>query len=138
MRCRLPTLVVKTGFAPATVSVQVAAGGVQEAFVELQVQRTVAETVTVVASTRTDKRLEDQPMRVEVLAREEIEEKMLVTPGSLIAKRDGWIDAGNLPGRQVARNERDEHEPPSRKQKGDRIGRAEPCKKHRQRRRDEE
>jgi hypothetical protein len=94
--------------------------------------------VTVVASTRTDKRLEDQPMRVEVLAREEIEEKMLVTPGSLIAKRDGWIDAGNLPGRQVARNERNEHEARSGKQKGGRIGRAEPGKKHRQRRRDEE
>ena len=42
------------------------------------------ETVTVVASTRTDKRLEDQPMRVEVLAREEIEEKMLMTPGDIV------------------------------------------------------
>src|SRR5688572_14604185 len=76
--------VVKTGFAPATASVQVAAGGVQEVFVELQVQPTVEETVTVVASTRSDKRLEDQPMRVEVLAREEIEEKMLMTPGDIV------------------------------------------------------
>jgi len=76
--------VVKTDFAPATASVQVAAGGVQEVFVELQRQPTVEETVTVVASTRTDKRLEDQPMRVEVLAREEIEEKMLMTPGDIV------------------------------------------------------
>jgi iron complex outermembrane receptor protein len=76
--------VVKTGFALATASVQVAAGGVQEVFVELQVQPTVAETVTVVASTRTNKRLEDQPVRVEVLAREEIEEKMLMTPGDIV------------------------------------------------------
>jgi outer membrane receptor for ferrienterochelin and colicins len=38
----------------------------------------------VVASTRTEKRLEDQPMRVEVLAREEIEEKMLMTPGDIV------------------------------------------------------
>jgi iron complex outermembrane receptor protein len=76
--------VLKTGFAPATASVQVAAGGVREVFVELQVQPTVEETVTVVASTRTDKRLEDQPMRVEVLAREEIEEKMLMTPGDIV------------------------------------------------------
>jgi iron complex outermembrane receptor protein len=52
--------------------------------VELQAQPTVEETVTVVASTRTDKRLEDQPMRVEVLAREEIEEKMLMTPGDIV------------------------------------------------------
>jgi iron complex outermembrane receptor protein len=76
--------VVKTGFAPATASVQVAAGGEQEVFVELQPRPTVEETVTVVASTRTDKRLEDQPMRVEVLAREEIEEKMLMTPGDIV------------------------------------------------------
>jgi iron complex outermembrane receptor protein len=76
--------VVKTGFAPATASVEVAAGGVQEVVVELQRQPTVEETVTVVASTRTNKRLEDQPMRVEVLAREEIEEKMLMTPGDIV------------------------------------------------------
>ena len=50
----------------------------------MQPQPTVEETVTVVASTRTDKRLEDQPMRVEVLAREEIEEKMLMTPGDIV------------------------------------------------------
>ena len=75
--------VLKAGFAPTTASVQVArrdsgrGGGVQA-------QPTVEETVTVVASTRTDKRLEDQPMRVEVLAREEIEEKMLMTPGDIV------------------------------------------------------
>jgi len=40
--------------------------------------------VTVVASTRSNKRLEDQPMRVEVLAREEIEEKLLMTPGDIV------------------------------------------------------
>ena len=56
----------------------------QDVVVELQPQPTVEETVTVVASTRTDKRLEDQPMRVEVLAREEIEEKMLMTPGDIV------------------------------------------------------
>jgi outer membrane receptor for ferrienterochelin and colicins len=76
--------VVKAGFAPATVSVQVVADTVQEVVVELQPQPTLEETVTVVASTRTDKRLEDQPMRVEVLAREEIEEKMLMTPGDIV------------------------------------------------------
>jgi hypothetical protein len=76
--------VAKAGFAPATASVQVAPGTTQEIIVELQPQPTVEETVTVVASTRTDKRLEDQPMRVEVLAREEIEEKMLMTPGDIV------------------------------------------------------
>ena len=62
----------------------VAAGATRDVVVELQAHPTVEETVTVVASTRTDKRLEDQPMRVEVLAREEIEEKMLMTPGDIV------------------------------------------------------
>ena len=43
----------------------------------------VEERVTV-SATRTDKRLEDQPMRVEVLGRDEIEEKMLMTPGDIV------------------------------------------------------
>jgi len=37
-----------------------------------------------VSATRTGKRLEDQPMRVEVLEREEVEEKMLMTPGDIV------------------------------------------------------
>src|SRR5437660_5411951 len=41
------------------------------------------EHVTV-AATRTGKLLEDEPMRVEVLDREEIEEKMLMTPGDIV------------------------------------------------------
>ena len=77
-------IVLKSSFAPTTLSVQVAAGATQEVVVELEAQPTVEETVTVVASTRTDRRLEDQPMRVEVLAREEIEEKMLMTPGDIV------------------------------------------------------
>lgn len=44
---------------------------------------TVEEKVTVTA-TRTDTRIEDVPMRVEVLGREEIEEKMLMTPGDIV------------------------------------------------------
>src|SRR5687767_15968609 len=37
-----------------------------------------------VEATRTGGRLDDQPMRVEVLEREEIEEKMLMTPGDIV------------------------------------------------------
>jgi iron complex outermembrane receptor protein len=76
--------VVREGFVPATASVQLGAGAQQDVIIELQPQPTVEEHVTVVAATRTDKRLEDQPMRVEVLAREEIEEKMLMTPGDIV------------------------------------------------------
>lgn len=76
--------VVKPGYAPATARLTVAAGAVGEVEVDLQGLPEIEETVTVVASTRTDRRLEDQPMRVEVLGREEIEEKMLMTPGDIV------------------------------------------------------
>ncbi len=44
----------------------------------------VIEEFIEVAATRSGKRLEDQPLRVEVLDREEIEEKMLMTPGDIV------------------------------------------------------
>lgn len=42
----------------------------------------VEETV-IVTATRADRRLQDEPLRVEVIDREEIEEKALMTPGSV-------------------------------------------------------
>jgi outer membrane receptor for ferrienterochelin and colicins len=42
----------------------------------------IEETV-VVTATRADRRLQDEPLRVEVIDREEIEEKALMTPGSV-------------------------------------------------------
>ena len=77
-------MVAKEGFVPATVTVVAAAGSEQEVTIALEPLPAVEESVTVVASTRTGKRLEDQPMRVEVLDREEIEEKMLMTPGDIV------------------------------------------------------
>ena len=76
--------VTSEGFVPVTTSVQLTAGAQRQLVIDLQPAPTVEEIVTVVAATRTDKRLEDQPMRVEVLAREEIEEKMLMTPGDIV------------------------------------------------------
>ena len=75
--------VVKDGFSPAAVTVAVQPGQGQRILVELQESPTF-EAEVVVSATRTDRRLEDQPMRVEVLAREEIEEKMLMTPGDIV------------------------------------------------------
>src|SRR3954471_18399463 len=43
----------------------------------------IEEHVTV-SSTRTDRGLEDQPMRVEVLDAEEIDEKLMMTPGDVV------------------------------------------------------
>ena len=76
-------VVLGEGFAPAAVSVQVLSGQQQPVIVELVRPVTHEEQITV-SATRTDKRLEDQPMRVEVLVREEIEEKMLMTPGDIV------------------------------------------------------
>src|SRR5262249_28480567 len=74
---------VKEGSLPITTTVTVEADETGRVLIELPKQPTVEEEVTV-SATRTDKRLEDQPMRVEVLAREEIEEKMLMTPGDIV------------------------------------------------------
>jgi len=76
--------ITKTGYVTAAATVQVSAGGKQDVTVDLQREPTLEATVDVVATTRTEKRLEDQPMRVEVLSREEIEEKMLMTPGDIV------------------------------------------------------
>jgi iron complex outermembrane receptor protein len=37
----------------------------------------------IVSSTRSDRRIEDEPLRVEVVSREEVEEKLLMTPGDI-------------------------------------------------------
>ena len=76
--------VSKDGYLTAMAEVTLAAGGEAEVAVELSRTLLVEEEVTVVASTRTGRRLEDQPTRVEVLGRDEIEEKMLMTPGDIV------------------------------------------------------
>ena len=71
------------GFVPVTVPVTLAAGEERLVQVALEPDLAIEEQVTVVATTRTGRRLEDQPLRVEALDREEIEEKMLMTPGDI-------------------------------------------------------
>ena len=78
----LDIAVTKDGFAPAGVTVTVPEGQELKVLIELSPAE-IEESVTV-SATRTNKRLEDQPMRVEVLVREEIEEKMLMTPGDIV------------------------------------------------------
>ena len=75
--------ILRDGFWPVTVPVDVVAGRVRLVRIDLVRQPGIEEEVTVVASTRTARRIEDQPMRVEVLNREEVEEKMLMTPGDI-------------------------------------------------------
>src|SRR4051794_3888648 len=75
--------VVKEGFNPVTISATATLGQSQVIPVTLERQTAIEEHVTV-SATRTDKRIEDQPMRVEVLDAEEIEEKQLMTPGDIV------------------------------------------------------
>ncbi|HXT32680.1 MAG TPA: TonB-dependent receptor [Vicinamibacterales bacterium] len=74
--------VIKEGFNPVTISVTATAAA-QVVPVTLEPQETLEAHVTV-SATRTGKRLEDQPMRVEVLDAEEIAEKQLMTPGDIV------------------------------------------------------
>lgn len=74
--------VEKLGYAEAVVAVEVAAG--RETTVEVAMTEQAEEIEgIVVSSTRGERRIEDEPVRVEVLAREEIEEKLLMTPGDI-------------------------------------------------------
>ena len=76
-------IVIKPGFNPVNVTVTAVLGTPQIVPVILERQSTIEEHVTV-SATRTDKRIEDQPMRVEVLGAEEIQEKQLMTPGDIV------------------------------------------------------
>ncbi|MGH9332903.1 MAG: TonB-dependent receptor, partial [Vicinamibacteria bacterium] len=77
-------VVAKDGFLPATTSVDVLEGQERALRIALEPLPVLEEEVTVVATTRSDRGIEEQPMRVEVLGREEIEEKMLMTPGDIV------------------------------------------------------
>jgi len=75
--------VAKEGFVPVTTTVTVAGEQQQAVTIELQKIPSVQEAITV-AATRTNRGLEDQPMRVEVLDAEEIDEKLMMTPGDVV------------------------------------------------------
>jgi iron complex outermembrane receptor protein len=74
--------VSKIGFADAVVEVAVTAGAENVVVVEMVEQAEEIDAI-VVTSTRTERRIEDVPVRVEVLAQEEVQEKLLMTPGDI-------------------------------------------------------
>jgi len=80
---RVDLVVVKAGFAPASTSIDVPPAQQQPVVIQLTREVTVEEHVTV-SATRTDRGIEDQPMRVEVIDREEIDEKSMMTPGDVV------------------------------------------------------
>ncbi len=78
----LEMTVAKAGYVPLTFTVTVDADRPQPVIVDLERQPTVEEDV-IVSATRTNKRVEDQPMRVEVVPGEEVQEKIMMTPGDV-------------------------------------------------------
>ncbi len=72
----------KEGYLPARISVTIAPRQTQPVVVTLDRQPTLEEEV-IVSATRTNKRVEDQPMRVEVVPGEEVQEKIMMTPGDV-------------------------------------------------------
>jgi iron complex outermembrane receptor protein len=74
--------VAAPGFVLHERAVRVAAGDTLAVEVELDREPFELEGIEV-SSTRAGRRVQDEPLRVEVLEREEIEEKMLMTPGNI-------------------------------------------------------
>jgi outer membrane receptor for ferrienterochelin and colicins len=74
--------VSRPGFAYATLQVTVRAGAETTVTVQLQEVRLETEVV-VVSATRSGRMVEDQPIRVEAVPREEIEENLTIAPGNL-------------------------------------------------------
>src|SRR3989441_4903483 len=70
------------GFRSRTVRASVSEGTTTRVTVELEPESVLEQEITVTA-TRTETRIEDQPLRVEVLDQEEVEEKTLMTPGDI-------------------------------------------------------
>src|SRR5262245_39716796 len=88
---RVDVIVTREGFDPAAASVDVPAGSVARLEIAM-VQRTeIAETI-IVSATRAERRIEDEPLRVEVVPEEEVQEKIVMTPGDvsmLLAETNG-------------------------------------------------
>src|SRR3954453_191353 len=74
--------VTKQGFFPASVSVDVDAAREWPLEIELQPQKQQGEEITVYA-TRTDTRLQDSPLHIEVVSQDEINEEMAMRPGDI-------------------------------------------------------
>jgi outer membrane receptor for ferrienterochelin and colicins len=74
--------VQRFGFKPTTIGVTIVADTTTNITAQLESQSVLEQEITVTA-TRTEQRIEDVPLRVEVLQQEEVEEKALMTPGDI-------------------------------------------------------
>jgi iron complex outermembrane receptor protein len=88
---RVDVIVTRTGFDPAAAPVDVRAGSETRIEIAMVPQSEIAETV-IVSATRAERRIEDEPLRVEVVPEEEVQEKIVMTPGDvsmLLAETNG-------------------------------------------------
>jgi outer membrane receptor for ferrienterochelin and colicins len=72
----------RLGFTPDTLALTLTAGQDTSVAIALEEQAAEMESV-VIASTRTSRRVEDSPLRVEVVDEEEVAEKTAMTPGDI-------------------------------------------------------
>ena len=75
----LDLTVTRDGYLPSTLSLTLADG--ERRTVSIELQR--LEEDVIVTAARSNTRLQDQPLRVEVIDQEEIDEKAMMTPGSV-------------------------------------------------------
>src|SRR5438034_1803709 len=75
-------MIARYGLKSRTVRASVSGGSPTRVAVDLEAESVLTQEITVTA-TRTETRIEDQPLRVEVLDQEEVEEKALMTPGDI-------------------------------------------------------
>jgi outer membrane receptor for ferrienterochelin and colicins len=88
---RVDVVVTKEDFDPGAAQVELRAGSVSRIEVDLSPASEFEENV-VVTATRTDQRIEDIPLRVEVVPSEEVQEKIAMMPGDvsmLLAETNG-------------------------------------------------
>jgi iron complex outermembrane receptor protein len=88
---RADVIVTKEDFDPAAAPVQIRAGMESRLEVTLEPESELEENV-VVSATRTEQRVQDIPLRVEVVSSEEVQEKTAMSPGDvsmLLAETNG-------------------------------------------------
>jgi iron complex outermembrane receptor protein len=76
-------VISKEGLAPATATVELQPGETRTLTIALEPQAEMEEHV-VVSATRTGRAADEEPTRVDVVDREEIEEKAMMTPGDVV------------------------------------------------------
>lgn len=74
--------ITRIGYATSSLRLTLRAGVDTTLVVELTEEAVEAEGIVVVSS-RTERRIQDEPLRIEVVGREEVEEKLLMTPGDI-------------------------------------------------------